>query len=149
EGLPRRAAQGHINEPAGQAVLPKALRDLVAEHRADSAVSVAHLTVDECRSARFERLAGPRDEFDVEVLPESVVLAARVPQRLARLDACRGEHGGEVESLGLPVPDSVIHLEEVTAPDSLVERAEPECGEVLAHFLGEVLEEGLNELGLS
>ncbi len=45
--------------------------------------------------------------------------------------------------------DRRLGVEQVDAADGLVERAQPERGQQLAHLLGDVLEEGLDELGLA
>ncbi len=55
----------------------------------------------------------------------------------------------EIEAGRLPVIDCLLHVEQLRPADRLVERAEPQGGEQRAHLLGDVLEEGLDELGLA
>ena len=49
----------------------------------------------------------------------------------------------------LPVLDRAVDVEQLAAADDLVERAEAELGEVLAHLLRDELEEVHDELGLA
>ena len=55
----------------------------------------------------------------------------------------------EVEPGRLPVVDRPAGVERLGVADRLGERAEAERGEVLAHLLGDELEEVLDELGLA
>ena len=57
--------------------------------------------------------------------------------------------GREVEAVGLPVLDRAVDVQQLAVPDRLLEAAEAELGEVLAHLLGEELEEVDDELGLA
>ena len=56
---------------------------------------------------------------------------------------------GEVEAGGLPVLDGGVGVERLRLPDGLGEAAEAELGQQLADLLGDVLEEGDDELGLA
>ena len=61
-----------------------------------------------------------------------------------------GQHRGEVETRPpSSASTAVVGVEQVDAADGLVERAQAERGQQLAHLLGDVLEEGLDELGLA
>ena len=85
----------------------------------------------------------------VEVLVELVVLRAAVAPRLVVGELRADEDRREVESVGLPVLDRAVDVEQLGVADRLVERAEAELGEVLAHLLGEELEEVHDELRLA
>ena len=128
--------------PDGQAVLAVAHGDLVAEHRADGTLGVADRQGDVDERPVVERVGTQPDELVVEVLVELVLL------RRAR--SCGGseseksgpiEDGREVEARCLPVLHRVVDVEQVAVADGLVEAAEAELGEVLAHLLGDELEE--------
>ncbi len=56
---------------------------------------------------------------------------------------------GQVQARRLPVLDGAIDVEQLGVADDLVEAAEPELGEVLAHLLRDELEEVHDELGLA
>ena len=58
------------------------------------------------------------------------------------------QDGRQVEPGGLPVVDGPGGVDQVDPADGLLQRAEAEGGQVLADLLGDVLEEGLDELGL-
>ncbi len=56
---------------------------------------------------------------------------------------------GQVEPVRLPVVDRGRHVEHLGVADRLGDRAEAELGQVLAHLVGHVLEEGDDVLGLA
>ena len=86
------------------------------------------------------------EEGVVEGPVEAVVLLvdAVADRPLGQLRADQDRR--QVEAGRLPVVDGVGGVEEVDPADGLLERAEAEGGQVLAHLLGDVLEEGLDEL---
>ena len=77
---------------------------------------------------------------------EPVVLLDRPVQRLAVRVLRDGEDRADVQPLGLPVVDRRPGVERLDVTDHLGHRPEPELGHQLAHLLGDVLEEGLDEL---
>ncbi len=134
----------------GQAVAAPALRELGAEHGADGAVDVAIGSSISTRSPRSS--AGPAggDELLVERLVEAVVLRLGVEQVLALVGVLgHGEDRREVEAVGLPVVDRLAGVEHLGVADRLGDRAEAERGQVLAHLLGDELEEVDDELRLA
>ena len=84
----------------------------------------------------------------VEGLLQPVVLQARLVPGRALGHVGLGQDGAEVEARGLPVRHRRLGVEQVDPSHGLFQRAQPEGGQVLAHLLGDVLEEGLDELGL-
>src|SRR5215213_3011260 len=60
-----------------------------------------------------------------------------------------GQNGRQVETGGLPVLDGTVRVEQVDPPHGLVQAAQAQCRQVLADLLGDVLEEGLDELRLA
>ena len=121
----------------------------MSEHRADGALGVRDRQLDLDRSALVEHEPTASDELVVEVLVELVILRAEVPARLGLREVGSDEDRREVESGRLPVSDRAVDVEQVAASDDLVERAIPEFGEVLAHLLGDELEEVDDELRLA
>ena len=93
---------------------------------------------------------GALDERHVEVLLELVLLAARCcAAARPRRTPGPSRIGREVEAARLPVLDRAVDVEQLVVADRLVERAEAELGEVLAHLLGDELHEVHDELGLA
>ena len=101
------------------------------------------------RNAGGQRRRALVQEGVVERLLQAVVLQPRLAPPDGVRDVGLGEHGGEVQPGGLPVRDRRLGVEQVDPPDGLVERAQAERREQLAHLLGDVLEERLDELGLA
>ena len=89
------------------------------------------------------------DQRLVERPVEPVVLGRDAQQRVAVGDRRHLEDRREVEARRLPVLDGCGGVEHLGVPDRLGDRAEPERREVLAHLLGDVLEERDDELGLA
>ena len=124
--------------------------DLGAEHRADGAVDVAH------RRRRCAP-AGRRSSASAARAISSLSSAFSSPWSCAVDPAARralGQVGHvqdrrEVEPAGLPVLDRARGVERLGVADRLVEAAEAERGQVLAHLLGDVGEERLDELRLA
>ena len=113
--------------------------DLVAEHGADGAVHVAYADPGADRLGVLEGRAGEPDQLVVERPVEPVVL------RLGPVEGLAGEllphlgdveDRGEVETRGLPVVDRGLDVEGLHLADGLLEGAEAELGEELAHLLG-------------
>ena len=88
-------------------------------------------------------------ELMVEGLLQPVVLQAGLVARHVVGDVGLGQHGAQVEPGRLPVGDRLFAVEQVDPPDGLLKGAQAECGQELAHLLGDVLEERLDELGLA
>lgn len=89
------------------------------------------------------------DEGHIEVLLELVVLIAGVPARCVGGERRSVEDRRQVEARRLPVLDRTVDVEQVVVADRLVERTEPELGEVLPHLLREELHEVDDELRLA
>ncbi len=124
----------------------------MAQHGADGAVDVADGDVDTDRFGGLQRVGAELDEGLVQRLLQAVVLRGGVVPRRARDDAGTGgllEHRAQVEPVGLPVLHRPPDVQEVGAADGLLDAAQPEGGEQTAHLLGDVAEEGLDELGLA
>ena len=100
-------------------------------------------------SAVGDDVAGRFDERHVEVLVELVLLPAHVAPCLILAERGSGQDRGQVEAAGLPVVDRAVDVEQLVMADRLVEGAEPELGEVLAHLFGDELHEVHDELGLA
>ncbi len=150
EALTGRTLEREIDRPVGQTVTAKASRQLRTQHRADGAIDVA----DRVRLAEVTRTAvehGLRigDQLPVERLVEAVILALRAEHRLFVLVHRGCEDRREVEALRLPVLDRPVHVEHLDVADRLLDRAKAKGGEVLAHLLGDELEEVDDELGLA
>ncbi len=146
ERLARRTRQRDRDGVLRQALLSEPPGHLVTEHRSDGASGVRYrrhdrhtLSVRECWSAL-------RDEIDIEVRTELVLLVACVPALCRGGCRGRGENRREVESLGLPMGESATRIDEVDSADRLVEAAETELSEELSDLLGDELEERHNEL---
>ena len=88
-------------------------------------------------------------ELDVEVLGELVVLSNTVATGFVVGESRADENRREVETIRFPMLDRPIDTEELVMSHRLVERSETELREVLAHFLGEELEEVDDELRLT
>ena len=120
--------------------------DLVAEQGADGAVHVGHGQLGRHRRAALDGRQALLQEGVVEGPVETVVLLvdAEPDRPVGQLRLL--EDGGEVEALGLPVVDGLGGVDQVDPTDGLLQRAEAERGQVLTDLLGDVLEEGLDEL---
>ena len=149
EALARRAPQVDVDGAVGQAPAAAAPGHLGAEHRADGAIDVADGALDVHRLAPGQRRRRRLDERHVEGPLEAVVLRHRVVQRLAVAVLGRGEDRRQVEAVGLPVVDGGAGVEHLDVADRLLQRAEPERRQQLAHLLGDELEEVDDELGLA
>ena len=150
EALSGRAGEGQVDGPVGQAGAAVAAGDLVAEQGADGAVDVADAQLRAHRRAVLDGRPALLEERVVERLVETVVLlgSGAPPRRAGRV--CGSTRIGErSRPVGLPVADRVGGVEQVDPSHRLVERAEAERGQVLADLLGDVLEEGLDELRLA
>ena len=95
------------------------------------------------------RLAGRDQRRPVERRLEPVILVADLADRDVRADVRPVEDLAEVQAPGLVMVDGLPHVEEIAAADHLVDRAEPELGHQLAHFLGDEREEVDDVLGLA
>ena len=141
ERLPGRTGEGQVDGAVGQPLAPVALGDLVAEDRADGAVDVADLELGPHRLAALEGRLGDPDQLVVERLVEAVVLLLGAVEvlvvELAELTGAGRlvEDRRQVEPGGLPVVHRLAHVERVDPADRLVERAEAELGQQLAHLL--------------
>ena len=149
ERLPGRADEREVDGAVGQALAAVAPGDLLAEHRAHGAVDVAHRQLGADRPAGLERLGSQLDELVVERAVETVVLRDRTAPRSALRQVGDVEDRAQVEAARLPVVDGPRGVEHLGVADRLLEGAEAELGEQLAHLLGDVREERLDELGLS
>ena len=100
------------------------------------------------RPALADRRAAGLDQLAVEGRVEAVVLGAGAVKR-GRGMCDRLEDGTEIELARLPVVvDGRRGVQALDVPDGLGHRPEAERGEKLAALLGDVVEEGLDELRL-
>ncbi len=146
---PAGAGEGDVDRPGGQAVGAVAPGDLVAEHRPDGAVDVAHGHAAAHQLAVLEGVGRHGDQVVVERLGQAVVLLGGAVARGALGQVGDVQDRREVEAGGLPVLDGRAGVEHLGVADRLLERAEAEPGQVLAHLLGDELEEVDDELGLA
>ncbi|MPM13782.1 hypothetical protein SDC9_60141 [bioreactor metagenome] len=155
EALTARPGEGDVDRVVGQALALGGHGDLVTEQGADRTVHVAHRDRAPHRRRRTT-LTGRREhrcdqvhQLHVELLVQVVVLvhhmAARGRLRHRRLV----EDRAEVQPGRLPVVLRGAGVELVGAADRLLQGAEAELGEDLADLLGDVLEEGDDELRLA
>ena len=145
---PAEPGERDVDRAVGQPLPAVAPGDLVPEHRADGAVDVADRQLQPDRLAVAQRALAQRDQRVVERLLQAVVLP-RVWCARRRLGTRAPQDRREVEPDGLPVLDRLGGVEHLDVADRLVERAEAEGGELLAHLLGDVLEERHDELRLA
>ena len=78
-----------------------------------------------------------------------MILRTQVAARLVVGERGTLQHGCQVHSACLPVRDRTVGVKQFVMTDRLVERAEPELCQVLAHLLSDELHEGLDELRLA
>ena len=149
ERLAGRAGQGDVDGAVGQPLPAVAPGDLGAEHGADGAVDVADRHRERGGPALLEGVGRPRDQLVVQCLLQPVVLHGRAPPRRAVGQVGHVQDRREVEALRLPVLDGPAGVQRLRLADGLVEAAEAQRGEVLAHLLGDVGEERLDELRLA
>ncbi len=134
-----RAGEVHHDRSPGASPCSPRARDLVAEHRADGARRCCGWAD---RSRRLIRRSPASSacarsmSWHVEVLRRARGSAAHVAPRLVLGErAGRAAPGVRSRPSGLPVLHRAVDVEQLGAADHLVERAEAELGEVLAHFL--------------
>ena len=120
---------------SGRPSPPQRLRELVAQHRADRAVDVAHRQVEAHLVAGAQRPLAQLDQRVVQRLLQAVVLRLGAVARGARRQLRHREDRAEVHALGLPVPHRVVDVEHLGVPHRLGQRAEAQLGQVLAHLL--------------
>ena len=150
---PAEPVKCDVDRVVGQALAAVAPGDLGAEHRADRAVDVADRQLDRAPAAPSSsaRLA-QRDQLLVERPVEPVVLrrscrAASWPSYgFSGIVEDRREVEARAPSSGRP--PRVVSSTSTWPTASAIER-KPERGEVLAHLLGDELEEVHDELGLA
>ena len=144
ERLPGRAGEGHVDRVVGQPVAGVALGDLVAEHRADGAVDVADRQLEPHRLA--VAAARPRHSW-ISVLSSALSRPwswPRVVPRGRRATArARGRIGARSSPAAFQCSTAPGVSSSSTWPIASSRRAEAERREVLAHLLGDELEERL------
>ncbi len=154
EGLAGAADEGQVDGVVGQARATELLGDVVAEHGADGPVDVADRDLGADRLGRLgglgvQRVGGELDQLVVEGLLQTVVLLDQGVADRALGQLRHVEERLQVEALRLPVRDGLGGVEELGVADGLLDRAEAQLGEDLAHLLRDVLEEVDDELGLA
>ena len=87
--------------------------------------------------AVVDRFFGVVDQFVVERLIESVILADQFAAADARWHYGIVENAREVKAARLPVLDRFVHLDQVDTADHIVELAESELRHQLANLLGD------------
>src|SRR6266516_4837204 len=149
EALARGPGKPRVDGAIGQPLVPVAPRDLVREHRTDGTVAVPDRHVDRNLLAALERRSRKLDQPVVEGLLESVILFLRVVACDVRGHVRHLENPREVEAFRLPVPDALLHVEQVGAADQLAEPAYAELGHQLSYLLGDEEEVVHNVLRLA
>ena len=149
EALTGRTAELERDGVVGQAGAAVASRHLRAEHRADGAVDVADGSFESYPPAVVESRSRQASMSSTSsAAPRPWSWSRRAMQRGAAGAVDRRQDGPQIELCGLPVMiDCGGAVQALDMPDGLGDGAESERGEQLAHFLGDVLEEGLDELG--
>ncbi len=144
---PAEPSKADDDRVLGQALGAAAAGDVAREDAADAAVAVADRAAQLDRLAAFERRLRLLHELPVERVVEHLRRRLHAPARrvVGQLDV--REHVRQVDAARLPVVDRVGHAEQVDAPDRLVERAQAQRGEDLAHLLGDEEEEVDDVLG--
>jgi hypothetical protein len=137
-----------VDGVVGQARAAVALGDLVAEHGADGAVDVADRQLERDRRSPSRARARQLDQLLVERLGRGRGPGRGVVQRAAvgRSGTCRM---GERSSPDAFQWSTAARCRAPRRGRRLLERAEAELGEQLAHLLGDELEEVHDELGLA
>ena len=135
EALPGRAGQRDVDGVVRQALAAPALGQLVAEHGADGPVHVAHRQVQVHPVAGGQRALAQLDQRVVQRLLQAVLLLPGLVPRGARRQLRHGEDRGQVQPLGLPVPDRVVGVQHLGVADGLGDAAEAQLGQVLADLL--------------
>ena len=94
-----------------------------------------------------QRGGGLLDEGAIQDVVQSVLLGAHAVKGRAGPRLGHHERVGQVQTTSLPMLDGTTGVEQVGAADRLLDAAQPQAGEELAHLLGDVAEEGDDELG--
>ncbi len=149
EALPGRTGEGQRDGVVGQSRRPVAPADLRAEQRPHRAVDVGDGEVDGHRGPVGQGRRALVEEGVVECLLQPMVLPPQLAPAHGVGHVGLRQHGGQVQAGGLPVGDRRVGVQQIGAADGLVEGVQAERGQVLADLLGDVLEEGLDELGLA
>src|SRR5690606_19563658 len=132
-----RAGEAHPDAAAGgKPVMAEAARDLAREHGADRAVGVADRHLDGNLALALQRRLRKLDQAVVERLVEAVILALGAALRDLGRHLRPVEDAREVEPAGLPVLDAAAHVEQLGAPDEIVQAAHAEPSHQLAGLLG-------------
>ena len=149
EALPGRAGEGQRDGVVGQPGRPEAPADLRAQQGPDGAVDVGDGQGHRDGRAIRQRGGTRLDELMIEGLLQAVVLQLGLVARHVVGHVGHGQHRAQVEPGRLPVGDRHVRVEQVDPADRLLQRAQAQGGQQLAHLLGDVLEERLDELGLA
>ncbi len=150
EALPGRAGEGQRDRVVGQPGGAVAPADLRAEQRPHRAVDVGDGQGDRHRRPVGQRRARRRPGRRGPAPSRARGPAAAIWRRpmLSGTSGCASTVDRSRPGR-LPVRHRGLGVEQVDPADRLVERAQAERGQQLAHLLGDVLEEGLDELGLA
>ncbi len=149
EALPGGPFQVHPDGVFGQAGMAVTLGDLAGQHGAGGAVDISDWKLELDRLLFLDRGAALRNQRLVEHLVERVVLALGVVDRDLRRHVGLMEDAGEIETLGLPMVDGLLLIEDLGPADHLGEGAEAECGHIFADLFGDEEEEIDDVLGLA
>ena len=129
ETLAGRAAESQLESAVGQSLAAVVLHDAVAEDRAHGAVDVANRHF-QARCACL--LPGPAPSCSMIFQSRwslcMSLCGANAAQRAAVRLVGLGEHGREVQALGLPMLDRLVETEPLDLADHVVELAEAQFG---------------------
>ena len=149
ETLAARPREGDSNRILRQTSPAISLGDLVAKHRADRAIAVAHKGAELYRCGAVQRRLTACNEVPIEHVVQAVILFAHTPTRDAGRQLRHLQQRREVEATRLPLIHRCVDIETVGATDHLVHRPETEFSHQLTHLLRDEREEILDELGLA
>ena len=144
----RRSLRSDVDRVVGQALVAVARaispESIVPTERLmlRIGISIGH------RLAALERRRGQLDQPVVERLLQAVVLLLAVVARRPRAASAAGRTREKSRPFAFQC-SMPLHVEQVGAPDQLVQRAEPELRHELAHFLGDEEEVVDHVLGLA
>ena len=136
EALPRRAVEGDFDGSLGQALAAPALDDAIAEDRAHRAVNVADRHDQPAEFFAFDARLDLLQNLPVEMVPVNVALPPHAAQRATVGAVGRGENGGKIQPLRLPVLDGLAAAQPIDAADHVVELAEAQLGHPAAGLFG-------------
>ena len=137
--------QAHIDGVRRQTGLSIAFCNFVRKHRANCTVGVAYVCFDCHYALCIQSFLGLRDKNVVQRFDKLVVLrfgmAARDTGGYLRLM----EYSGEIQAFRFPMFDTVLHVQQITAANQVVELANPHLCHQFAYFFSHK-EEIINDM---